>query len=71
MYSFGLEECGEYDKAEKAGMDAIARNPDDAWASKEPLYCRAFFPCDATTPAPLHHYFGSYLDPLTVSQFMR
>jgi len=32
MHAFGLEECGEYGKAEATGRDAVARNPRDGWA---------------------------------------
>jgi hypothetical protein len=32
MYAFGLEEHGEYAKAEDVGMAAIAVHPDDVWA---------------------------------------
>jgi tetratricopeptide (TPR) repeat protein len=32
MWAFGLEECGEYVRAEAAGRSAIERNPDDVWA---------------------------------------
>jgi tetratricopeptide (TPR) repeat protein len=32
MYAFGLEECGDYTRAEEAGRHAIALNPCDAWA---------------------------------------
>ena len=32
MYAFGLEECGQYDQAEVAGMTAIDVHPDDVWA---------------------------------------
>jgi hypothetical protein len=32
MYAFGLEEHGEYAKAEDVGMAAIAEHPDDVWA---------------------------------------
>ncbi len=32
MYAFGLEECGQYGRAEEAGRAAVARNPGDAWA---------------------------------------
>ena len=32
MYAFGLEESGEYEKAEAAGREAVRRNPADAWA---------------------------------------
>lgn len=32
MYAFGLEECGQYGRAEEAGRAAVERNPADAWA---------------------------------------
>ncbi|MEM9430520.1 MAG: tetratricopeptide repeat protein [Pseudomonadota bacterium] len=32
MYAFGLEESREYEKAERYGRDAVARNPRDAWS---------------------------------------
>ncbi|MGF1728496.1 tetratricopeptide repeat protein [Photobacterium kasasachensis] len=32
MYSFGLEECGHYAKAEETGRQAIALEPLDCWA---------------------------------------
>ena len=32
MYSFGLEECGEYEKAEELGRKAVDLSPDDLWA---------------------------------------
>lgn len=32
MLAFGLEECGEYAAAEKAGREAVERNPVDLWA---------------------------------------
>jgi len=32
MYAFGLEEAGEYDKAEEIGRQAIAVNKQDGWA---------------------------------------
>jgi hypothetical protein len=32
MYAFGLEESGEYDKAEEFGMSAIETHADDVWA---------------------------------------
>ncbi|MBX3596525.1 MAG: tetratricopeptide repeat protein [Rhizobiaceae bacterium] len=32
MYAFGLEESGEYAKAEHYGREAVARNPADAWS---------------------------------------
>lgn len=32
MWAFGLEECGEYEKAEQAGLKALALEPADAWA---------------------------------------
>jgi tetratricopeptide (TPR) repeat protein len=32
MYAFGLEECGEYERAEAFGRQAVAINPDDLWA---------------------------------------
>ncbi len=32
MHAFGLEECGDYERAEQAGHRAVAREPRDAWA---------------------------------------
>lgn len=32
MYSFGLEECGQYGKAEEIGCSALALEPRDNWA---------------------------------------
>ena len=32
MYAFGLEECGDYARAEEAGRAAIDREPGDSWA---------------------------------------
>ncbi|MBR0666924.1 tetratricopeptide repeat protein [Roseomonas hellenica] len=32
MHAFGLEECGEYAKAEAAGREGVAINPRDGWA---------------------------------------
>ncbi len=32
MQAFGLEECGQYEAAEKAGRAAIAHHADDVWA---------------------------------------
>lgn len=32
MWAFGLEECGEYARAEAAGRSAVARHPEDVWA---------------------------------------
>ncbi len=32
MHAFGLEECGEYARAEERGREAVARNGDDLWA---------------------------------------
>ena len=32
MHAFGLEESGEYDRAEAAGREAVAQNPQDGWA---------------------------------------
>jgi tetratricopeptide (TPR) repeat protein len=33
MYSFGLEETGEYPRAEAAGREAVAMNPNDGWSA--------------------------------------
>ena len=33
MLAFGLEECGEYAKAEAAGQEALRLNRQDAWAT--------------------------------------
>ena len=32
MHSFGLEECGDYGRAEEAGRQALEMNPKDSWA---------------------------------------
>lgn len=32
MYAFGLEECGDYARAEAMGREAVAREPLDCWA---------------------------------------
>jgi tetratricopeptide (TPR) repeat protein len=32
MQAFGLEECGDYARAEAAGLEALDRHPDDVWA---------------------------------------
>lgn len=32
MHAFGLEECGEYGRAEEAGRKAVELHPTDAWA---------------------------------------
>jgi tetratricopeptide (TPR) repeat protein len=32
MQAFGLEESGDYARAEAAGLEALARHPDDVWA---------------------------------------
>ncbi len=33
MHAFGLEECGDYARAEVTGREAVARNPQDGWAA--------------------------------------
>jgi tetratricopeptide (TPR) repeat protein len=32
MFSFGLEESGDYTRAEEVGLEAVERNPKDVWA---------------------------------------
>jgi tetratricopeptide (TPR) repeat protein len=32
MFSFGLEESGDYARAEEVGLEAVERNPKDVWA---------------------------------------
>jgi hypothetical protein len=33
MHSFGLEEAGQYEQSEAAGLQALAQHPDDVWAT--------------------------------------
>ncbi|WP_426956464.1 tetratricopeptide repeat protein [Muricoccus radiodurans] len=33
MHAFGLEECGQYDRAEAAGREGLSLNPQDGWAA--------------------------------------
>jgi hypothetical protein len=39
MYAFGLEECGEYARAEEAGRSAVAQNPRNPWAIHAVAHC--------------------------------
>lgn len=32
MHSFGIEECGDYPRAEQVGLEALAHGPKDVWA---------------------------------------
>jgi hypothetical protein len=32
MFSFGLEEQGDYNKAEEVGLEAVELNPTNVWA---------------------------------------
>ncbi len=32
MIAFGLEECGQYEMAERYGREAVGRNPEDMWS---------------------------------------
>jgi tetratricopeptide (TPR) repeat protein len=39
MWAFGLEECGEFQRAEEAGLRALAQNPRDPWAVHAVAHC--------------------------------
>ncbi len=39
MHAFGLEECGEYDAAERSARAAIALEPRDSWAWHAAAHC--------------------------------
>ena len=39
MYGFGLEESGDYAKAEKFGRRAVEINPEDAWSVHSVAHC--------------------------------
>lgn len=39
MHAFGLEECGEYERALTAGRRALENNPRDAWAVHAVAHC--------------------------------
>jgi len=39
MYGFGLEESGDYARAERFGRAAVERNPEDAWSVHSVAHC--------------------------------
>lgn len=39
MYAFGLEECGEYEKAEKEARYGLERQQQDCWSTHAIAHC--------------------------------
>ena len=67
MLAFGLEECGEYARAEQAGRAALAQNARDPWAIHAVAHCFEMQGESAAGAAWLESRRGDW-DPTTCSR---